>query len=289
MAWNGSGTFSRTNGVNSGSATWADDKAGGAKILASRHDTHDQDVATGLSLCLTEDGQNVPTAHLNWVDTNRYVSALGGSSGNYTATLSPAATAYYGGMVVRGVANHTNTGAATLNVNGLGAKNIYRLTGQAVAANEIINGYLYEFVYDGTQFIIVNHQQPIPIGPFFRTNKGALTSGLTETMSLDYNSGSSISVQSVFVPGNRMAVGMSFALSPGVTLSTGTVQLTLLEGGSSTSKVITATSGNGKFATITPEALADGGSGVEVGINLLTTAGWSASGPTIIAAWVWLI
>jgi len=187
------------------------------------------------------------------------------------------------------VANHTNTGAATLNVNGLGAKNIYRLTGQAVAANEIINGYLYEFVYDGTQFIIVNHQQPIPIGPFFRTNKGALTSGLTETMSLDYNSGSSISVQSVFVPGNRMAVGMSFALSPGVTLSTGTVQLTLLEGGSSTSKVITATSGNGKFATITPEALADGGSGVEVGINLLTTAGWSASGPTIIAAWVWLI
>ena len=56
MAFNGSGTFARTNGTNSGATTWTLDKAAGTKIRSDRHDTHDQDLADGLSNCITKDG-----------------------------------------------------------------------------------------------------------------------------------------------------------------------------------------------------------------------------------------
>ena len=64
MAFNGSGTFNRTNGVNSGSGTWAADLAAGSLITAARHDTHDQDIADGLSNCITKDGQTTITANI---------------------------------------------------------------------------------------------------------------------------------------------------------------------------------------------------------------------------------
>lgn len=62
MAWNGSGVFTRTNGTNTGAETWQDDAAASTKILASRHDTHDEDLATGLNACLTKNNETKPTA-----------------------------------------------------------------------------------------------------------------------------------------------------------------------------------------------------------------------------------
>ena len=62
MAWDGSGTFTRTNGVNTGSGAWAADKAAATNILSSRHDTHDQDLATGIQACLTKNNESKPTA-----------------------------------------------------------------------------------------------------------------------------------------------------------------------------------------------------------------------------------
>lgn len=61
MAWSG-GTFTRTNGVNSGATTWATDAAAGVKIVDTRHDTHDQDLATGINQCLNKDGSNYADA-----------------------------------------------------------------------------------------------------------------------------------------------------------------------------------------------------------------------------------
>lgn len=65
MGWNGSGTFTRTNGDNTGSTTWQQDKADGDKILSSRHDTHDQDLADGINACLAKNGENSMTGNLN--------------------------------------------------------------------------------------------------------------------------------------------------------------------------------------------------------------------------------
>jgi len=63
MAWS-AGLFSRTNGVNVGTDAWAQDKAAGVKIVTSRHDAHDQDLAAGINNCLTKDGQNEATANI---------------------------------------------------------------------------------------------------------------------------------------------------------------------------------------------------------------------------------
>lgn len=62
MAWNGSGTFSRTNGTHTGSTTWVQDRDAGDEILATRHDTHDQDLADGINACLTKNNESKPTA-----------------------------------------------------------------------------------------------------------------------------------------------------------------------------------------------------------------------------------
>ena len=62
MGWDGSGNFSRTNGTNSGTETWQDDAAAATKIRADRHDTHDQDLADGISACLTKNNESKPTA-----------------------------------------------------------------------------------------------------------------------------------------------------------------------------------------------------------------------------------
>ena len=51
MPWSG-GSFTRTNGVNTGSTLWAQDRDDGYKILASHHDTHDQDIADGVNSTL---------------------------------------------------------------------------------------------------------------------------------------------------------------------------------------------------------------------------------------------
>lgn len=65
MPWNGSGSFTRTNGDNTGATLWEQDAADGVDIVTDRHDTHDQDLASGINDCLTKDGQNAATADLN--------------------------------------------------------------------------------------------------------------------------------------------------------------------------------------------------------------------------------
>ena len=77
-----------------------------------------------------------------------------GAANAYTLTNAPvmtAATAYRTGATFTFKANHTNSGNATLNVDGLGAKEIRKLGGASqVAAGEIISGQMLTVVYDGT-------------------------------------------------------------------------------------------------------------------------------------------
>lgn len=66
MPWNLSGVFSRTNGANSGSTTWEQDRSAGVDITAARHDNHDQDLADGINNCLAKDGQNAATGDIDF-------------------------------------------------------------------------------------------------------------------------------------------------------------------------------------------------------------------------------
>lgn len=76
----------------------------------------------------------------------------GGTANALTATLIPTPAALVAGMVVRLKVATTNTGAATLNVNGLGAVSILRGSGDALDAGELVAGDVVSFIYDGAAF-----------------------------------------------------------------------------------------------------------------------------------------
>lgn len=79
-------------------------------------------------------------------------AADAGASDTYAITLSPAPTAYTTGMVVHFYANTANTGAATLNVNSLGAKTIKKKKDQDLETGDVEAGQILTVVYDGTNF-----------------------------------------------------------------------------------------------------------------------------------------
>ena len=94
------------------------------------------------------------TAHVaDYVRQPGYAVATG-SANTYAVTLNPAPTAYVDGMAVAVKINVDNTGASTLNVNGLGAKPIKKPNGNDVAAGNLKAGSVYTLRYNGTNFIL---------------------------------------------------------------------------------------------------------------------------------------
>ena len=175
MPWSG-GAFTRTNGVHTGSTLWAQDRDAGTKILASRHDSHDQDFADGFNSTLEKSGSNAATGNLN-IGSNRLTAVADGTAKTDAATvnqiqsnapafqatdtgtanayviaLSPAVTAYAAGQAVTFKAGAASTTASTLNVNGLGVKAIKKLHDQDIASGDIESGSIVTVVYDGTNF-----------------------------------------------------------------------------------------------------------------------------------------
>jgi len=74
-----------------------------------------------------------------------------GAANAYVVDLDPALDQLIVGMPIRFKAANTNTGASTLNVNGLGAKAIKRHT-RDLAPGDIKAGQIVTVIYDGTNF-----------------------------------------------------------------------------------------------------------------------------------------
>jgi hypothetical protein len=72
------------------------------------------------------------------------------ASDAYAITLDPAITAYGAGQIFSFKANTANTGAATLNVNELGAKTIKKFNDQDLEDGDIEAGQIVTVQYDGT-------------------------------------------------------------------------------------------------------------------------------------------
>jgi hypothetical protein len=176
MSWSG-GTYTKGNNATGG---WTGDASLGIGIEAGRHDTQDNDFATGINTCLTKDGQNAATADLpmggfkhtnvavatarnNYAAVSQvqdsgfvWLGTTAGSANAQTASAAPAITAYAAGQKFRFKAGFTNTGAVTLNVNGVAAKNIFDIkTNAALKSDQILVNYIYEVIYDGTQFVLL--------------------------------------------------------------------------------------------------------------------------------------
>ena len=79
-----------------------------------------------------------------------------GSNNAFNLNLAPAPLAYAEGMEVRFRANHAITGAATINVNGLGAKAIKKNVTVDLSACDVAVNQIVCLIYDGTNFQIVS-------------------------------------------------------------------------------------------------------------------------------------
>ena len=186
MSFNGSGVFQ----IN----TAGQPVVSGTVISSTAFNALTADLATGLSTCVTKDGQTTPTANLpmaNYKFTglgagtdagdsatlgqvqSTVVKLIGSVSGTDTITgsLTPALTAYAAGQMFYFVAAGDNTGAVTININSLGAKNVTKDGTTALSAAEIKSGQTVVVVYDGTRFQMVN---PVVVGLI-----GATTSAKT--------------------------------------------------------------------------------------------------------------
>lgn len=95
---------------------------------------------------------------IDWNQRNPTVTS-GGAANVQTLTYATAPAAYVQGLSFSFIAGFTNTGTATLNVNALGAKNIF-MDGAALAGNEIVAGSVVQVMYDGTRFHIASSRAP---------------------------------------------------------------------------------------------------------------------------------
>ena len=94
-----------------------------------------------------------PQRTVEAIEARTYYGVTTGTGTAYGLTLSPAPTALTAGFMVRIKPHTNNTGAATLNVNGLGAVSLKKADGSEFSADSLLATGIYTFVYDGTAFI----------------------------------------------------------------------------------------------------------------------------------------
>jgi hypothetical protein len=117
------------------------------------------ELVAGAVACVQYDGTQFQllTGDPQAADLTFWGGTSAGTANAQTVSLTPAPGAYVAGMHVVFKAGNTNTGAATLNVNSLGTKNIF-VAAAALTGGEIVSGNLVELVYDGTQFQLISPQ-----------------------------------------------------------------------------------------------------------------------------------
>ena len=170
MSFNGSGVFN----IN----TAGQPVVTGTTISSTTFNNLTADLATGLTTTLTKDGQSTPTANIGLgtykitnlgagtvaSDAARLDQVQGGAAtfitvtgtDTLTGTVVPALSAYAAGNQFSFLVANTNTGAVTINVDGIGAKAITRTGTTALVAGDMVAGQAVEIIYDGTRFQLVN-------------------------------------------------------------------------------------------------------------------------------------
>ena len=170
MSYNGSGTFQ----IN----TAGQPVVTGTVISSTAFNSLTSDLATGLSTALTKDGQTTVTANIPMAnfkitglgaatvgtDAARYSQLQGGTdklitvtgTDTLTGSLTPALTAYAAGNQFSFVVANTNTGAVTINIDGVGVKSITKNGSTALAAGDLTANSIALIEYDGTRFQFLN-------------------------------------------------------------------------------------------------------------------------------------
>lgn len=133
-----------TGGYGSGSVKFQNTTDGWTAI--STIDLYFQTLTTIVSKLLRRDSSGLIPG--------QYATDVGSTDAYYIAI--PGITSYILHQTFRLKVNTANTGAATINVNGLGAKTIVKYVNTTLADGDIAAGMFITIIYDGTNFVLQN-------------------------------------------------------------------------------------------------------------------------------------
>ena len=174
MPRNGSGTYALPNAA----------VATGGVIDSSWMNTTLDDIASALTASVAVDGQSPISADINMASkkhlavaaaaardqyaqmgqvqdsTPQWLSSVTGTNTIAASLTTPTLATYTAGQTFRFASAGANTGAVTININALGAKAI-QSHGAALTGSEISASSVYEIVFDGTQFQLINPKAPV--------------------------------------------------------------------------------------------------------------------------------
>ena len=300
MSYNGSGTFQ----IN----TAGQPVVTGTVISSTAFNALTSDLATGLSTALTKDGQTTVTANIPL--SNFKITGLGAATAaadavrfsqlqgsadklltvtgtdTYVATASPALTAYAAGNLFSLVVPNTNTGASTINIDGLGAKAITRTGTTALVAGDMIATEVVIVVYDGTRFQLINANSftNLLVSGTLTYGGVTLTNAVTGTGKMVLDTSPAIATPTLNNPTVTNYVESVVAIGTVTTTNTlsltnGTVQTaTLTASTACTFTMPTATAGK-SFVLLLKQAASTGN-----GTATFTSVKWGTAGaPTITA------
>ncbi len=150
--------------ASAGVSTWNINSLGDKPIKKhGNQDLLDGDIAADRNAILTWDAGADRYDLLNPVYGTQvhFVGIDSSGTDAYAITPTPPPTAYYVGMVVVFMAGTINTGAATLNVNGLGAATLKKNYNADLEDGDIPANSWQTAVYDGTNFQIQGIVAPV--------------------------------------------------------------------------------------------------------------------------------
>lgn len=262
MSYNGSGTFQ----IN----TTGQPVVAGTVISSTAFNALTSDLANGLSTAITKDGQTTVTNNIPMsgfkitglgaatvgTDAVRYSQIQGGAdklvtvtgTDTLTGSMTPALTAYAAGNQFSFVVANTNTGAVTINIDGVGSKSITRTGSTALVAGDLVANQVALIEYDGTRFQLLN-------GNSFTNLNVSGTLGVTgaTTLSAALTYGGVTLTNAVTGTGKMVLDTSPTIATPTVTNPTVTnyVESVVAIGNSSTSQTLSLTNGTVQTVTLT--------------------------------------
>jgi hypothetical protein len=113
------------------------------------------------------------------VNAVKVLASVAGTN-TITGTMTPDLTSYSTGMMVIFTPANNSTGAATINIDSLGAKSIVKGDGTALENGDLQASAIHFMLYDGTNFVLLN-----PLS--FNLVNGTLSGTLAVTGALTLN------------------------------------------------------------------------------------------------------
>lgn len=210
---------------------------GHVKLSSSTTSASETEAATPKAVKTVSDAL---TTHLaDYVDHVGYVIDSGTANAKVVA-LNPAPASYVEGMAIAFKNKVQNTGAVTINVNGLGAKSIVKSNGNALASGNLKVNSVYTLRYNGINFILQGeggeygtaNAPDVRLGKTFGTENGVLNGALDLSKLIPSNIRKDVTIDGVLgtldvssLGGKNWKDGVQTFTIPSITQNPGTFDI----------------------------------------------------------------